>query len=304
MFRRNECNPIITADDLGFPATSVFNPGAVMLADGTVVLLLRVEDRRGLSSIHVASSPNGVTEWEVAAEPLLSPDPDSTWCEWGFEDARVSWIDEIKRYVITCTAYGAPGPCVYLATTSDFISIESGRVVMPPEDKNAALFPRRIDGDWLLLHRPVAVARGAADIWLSRSDDLVSWRTPEQVITRRPGGWWDAARIGIGPPPIETTEGWILLHHGVRVTMSGAIYRVGAVLVDLEEPWIVRSRCDEWLLSPTETYERIGDVGNVVFPCGAILRRPADQIDLYYGAADTTVCMASVALSDLLGALI
>lgn len=304
MFLRSEHNPILTVDSLTFPANSVFNPGATVLQDGTTLLLVRVEDRRGLSAIHVATSTDGVTDWTVDETPLLGPDPNHTWCEWGFEDARVSWVDEIDRYVITCTAYGEPGPCVYLATTTDFTSIDSGRVAMPPEDKNAALFPRRIDGDWLLLHRPVSVARGAADIWLSRSDDLESWRMPEQLITRRPGGWWDAARIGIGPPPIETTEGWIILCHGVRQTMSGAIYRMGAVLVDLEQPWIVRNRCEEWLLSPTAPYERIGDVGNVVFPCGAVHHLEKNELYVYYGAADTTVCLATASVPDLLDVLL
>jgi predicted GH43/DUF377 family glycosyl hydrolase len=302
VFTRNELNPILTADDLPFQANVVFNPGAARLRDGQVGLLLRVEDRRGLSALHLASSPNGITDWKVDETPLLEPRPDDRWCQWGFEDARVSFVPDLDQYVITCTAYGPPGPCVYLATSPDLRSLDSGHVVIPPEDKNAALFPRRVDGAWLLLHRPVVMASNSADIWVSRSEDLISWRDPQPVLLRRTGGWWDSVRIGIGPPPIETAEGWLQIYHGVRMTVSGAIYRVGAALLDLDEPWIVRHRTDEWLLSPSDPWERVGDVANVVFPCGSIVQDDG-RVDLYYGAADSVVCVASAQIEDLLSLL-
>jgi predicted GH43/DUF377 family glycosyl hydrolase len=304
MFARSASNPIVTADDLGFEANSVFNPGAVQLRDGSTALLLRVEDRRGLSSIHLATSADGTSNWTIDRPALLSPRADEVWCQWGFEDARVVFVEELDRYVVTCTAYGPPGASVYLAITPDLRSIESGRVVMSPEDKNAALFERRIGGSWYLLHRPVTVASGAADIWMSCSEDLASWHSPCQVMLRRANGWWDAARIGVGPSPIETPEGWLMIYHGVRATISGSIYRVGAALLDLDDPTVVRSRLDEWILSPSELYERVGDVGNVVFPCGAIRRHDTSSIDLYYGAADSVVCMASVSESELMDALL
>lgn len=301
-FLRSEFNPILTAEDMPMEANSVFNPGATILRDGQTALLLRVEDQRGLSALHVARSDNGVTDWTVDPKPLLEPDGKQEFWEWGFEDARVIFVEELDRYVITCTAYGSPGPSVYLAVSEDLTSIEEGNVVMPPEDKNAALFPRRLDGDWLLLHRPVAMT--GAHIWLSRSDDLRSWRRPERLMLCRERGWWDAARIGIGPPPIETAEGWLQLYHGVRTTTSGSIYRVGAALLDLEQPWIVRNQMSKWLLSPTQPYERIGDVDNVVFPCGAVQRCDKKEIDIYYGAADTVVCMATISEPALLEALL
>jgi beta-1,2-mannobiose phosphorylase / 1,2-beta-oligomannan phosphorylase len=301
-FVRSDFNPILTAADMPMEANSVFSPGATTLRDGQTALLLRVEDTRGLSSIHLARSLDGATDWTVDPTPLLQPDAEQELWEWGFEDARVVFVQEIDRYVITCTAYGSPGACVYLAVSENLTSIERGAVVMPPEDKNAALVPRRIDNQWLLLHRPVAMT--GADIWLSRSDDLTSWRLPERMILCRERGWWDAARIGIGPPPIETDEGWIQLYHGVRNTTAGSIYRVGAALLDLEQPWIVRSQMSRWLLSPSASYERVGDVGNVVFPCGAIQRPDKREIDLYYGAADTVVCMATISETELLESLL
>ena len=286
---------------LDFPANSVFNPAATMVEDGSVVLLIRVEDRRGLSSIYVARSADGETGFSVDTTPLLAPDPDRLTCEWGFEDARVSFVPEMDRYVITCTAYGPPGPCVYLATTKDFRVLEHEAVVMTPEDKNAAVFPRRINGCWLMLHRPVVMITASADIWLSRSDDLHSWHDPQPVMVRHGQGLWDSVRIGIGPPPIELRQGWLQLYHGVRNSPAGPIYRLGAALLDLEEPWNVIRRLPEYVMAPQEPYERVGDVNNVIFPCGLVRRD--DALTIYYGAADTTVCVATASVTEIVAAL-
>ena len=178
------------------------------------------------------ASPTGASR----RSPCCRPSPEA-WPAPGATRMR-AWCTaaELGGWVITCTAFGPGGPCVYLASTSDFVTLDRHSVVMPPEDKNAAVFPHRIDGHWCLLHRPVVMASGSAEIWLSRSEDLESWRSPERVMTCRPGGWWDHARIGIGPPPVETPEGWLLMYHGVRQTMSGALYRVGVALLDLHDP--------------------------------------------------------------------
>ena len=202
--------------------------------------------------------PTGSAAGGSRTTPLLSPEAGSIASAWGFEDPRLVHCPELGGWVITCTAFGPGGPCVYLATTSDFVTLDHQGVVMPPEDKNAAVFPHRIDGYWCLLHRPVVMASGSAEIWLSRSEDLESWRSPERVMTCRPGGWWDHARIGIGPPPIETPEGWLLSYHGVRQTMSGALYRVGVALLDLHDPVRLRARADHWMLSPTAPVRAFG----------------------------------------------
>jgi predicted GH43/DUF377 family glycosyl hydrolase len=301
-FQRDPSNPILTATDLAWPTNSVLNPGATLLRTGEVGLLVRVEDRTGLSSIHLARSPDGRTEWKVDPTPLLAPTPDDFRSEWGFEDARVSFVPEIDRFVITCTAYGSTGPCVYLATSDDLERCTDGTVVLPPEDKNAAVFPRRIGGHWMMLHRPVVMAINSCDVWISTSDDLTSWRDPQPVLLRRAIGWWDAARVGIGPPPLETEHGWLQVYHGVRTTMSGSIYRVGAAMLALEEPWIVTHRLPEWLLSPAAPYERIGDVPNVVFPCGFV--RNGDEYALYYGGGDSVVCRATISLSGVIEQLL
>ncbi len=301
VFARYANNPILTSAHWPDTVNVAFNPSAAMVGD-TTVLLVRVEDRRGLSHLHVVRSHDGFTDWRIDPLPAMSPIDGDSNASWGFEDARSVWVDELDRFVITCTAYGPAGPAVHLALTKDFDEFEHLGIVMPPEDKNASLFPRRINGSWVLLHRPVTITGNTADVWLSRSSDLASWRAPEAVMSCRPGGWWDSARIGMGPPPIETEAGWLVLYHGVKQTVSGAIYRVGAALLDLERPNVVLRRTAHWLMSPEAAYERVGDVTNVVFPCGATVT-PKGELRLYYGAADTTVCVATSTVAALLDVL-
>ncbi len=172
---------------------------------------------------------------------------------------------------------------------------------MPPEDKDAALFPRRFDDRWALIHRPVAsTPRHRADIWLSWSPDLRHWGDHAVLLAAREGGWWDAHKIGLNAPPLETDQGWLLLYHGVRLTAAGAIYRMGLALLDLDDPRRVLARSTEWLLGPDAPYERSGDVAQVVFSCGWLLADDGDTVRLYYGAADTSVCVATASLCGLL----
>jgi predicted GH43/DUF377 family glycosyl hydrolase len=304
LFHRHPANPILTAADWPHPVNAVFNPAAVAI-DGETVLLARVEDRRGISHLTVARSANGVDGWSVAPEPLLTPAADSPSEEWGFEDPRITWIDELGRYVITCTAYGPAGPAVFLATTEDFRSVERFGIIRQPEDKNAALLPHRIDGRWVLFHRPQTEFGGArGEIVVSRSADLISWSAPEAVLQPRTGAWWDSVRIGLGPPPLRTEHGWLVIYHGVKETVSGDIYRAGLALLELDEPTRVLRRLSSWILAPSEPYERVGDVPNVVFPCGLIHEPGSDELRLYYGAADTSICLATGKLGLVLTALL
>jgi predicted GH43/DUF377 family glycosyl hydrolase len=303
-FHRHPANPILTAADWPYPVNAVFNPAAAQLGEATV-LLARVEDLTGISHLSVARSGDGVDGWTIDPEPLLAPAEGVESEQWGFEDARVVFVDELDRWVITCTAYGPAGPAVYLATTSDFTTVERHGIVRQPEDKNAALLPQRIDGKWILFHRPKTEYGGSrGEILLSRSADLVSWSTPEQVMQPREGAWWDSLRIGIGPPPLRTEHGWLLIYHGVKETIAGGIYRVGLALTDIDEPMRVLHRLPEWILGPSVACERQGDVPNVVFPCGLVHDAGSDQIRLYYGAADTSICLATARLEDLLAALL
>jgi beta-1,4-mannooligosaccharide/beta-1,4-mannosyl-N-acetylglucosamine phosphorylase len=302
LFRRHPGNPILTAADWPYPANAVFNPAATRVGDETVILA-RVEDRRGISHLTVARSANGLDGWSVDPEALLAPQDGLHDEQWGFEDPRIVRLDELDCWAITCTAYGPPGPAVYLATTSDFRTLDRRGIIMHPEDKNAALLPRRIDGKWVLFHRPLTAHGGQhGGIVISRSNDLRDWSAPERVMQPRLGAWWDAVRIGIGPPPLETGHGWLILYHGVKDTVSGTVYRVGAALAAVDEPALVTHRLDDWLISPCEPYERTGDVPNTVFPCGLVL--DGDEIRLYYGGADTTINIATASLQAVLALLL
>jgi predicted GH43/DUF377 family glycosyl hydrolase len=226
LFTRFEGNPILAPARWPYPANAVMNAGATM-KDGSTVLVCRVEDHRGFSHITTATSRDGFSNWVVSESPLLAASDKHPEEEWGVEDPRVTRIDELDSWLISYTAYGPGGPAVSLAMTKDFVEVRRLGLVMAPENKNASFLPRRVAGQWILFHRPVSPMAGGGDIWLSRSTDLKSWTAPEAVLSRRVGGWWDSARIGMGPPPIETTDGWLVVYHGVRKTVAGELYRVG-----------------------------------------------------------------------------
>jgi len=171
LFLRHELNPILTAADWPYPVHSVFNPGATLLPDGTTLLLCRVEDRRGHSHLCVARSVNGIDNWQVDSPPTLLADPARFPEEvWGIEDPRITYLPELGKYGIVYTAFSRVGPGVALALTEDFHDFERYGMIMPPEDKDAALFPRRIGGRWALIHRPVSAP--GAHMWMSYSPDL------------------------------------------------------------------------------------------------------------------------------------
>ena len=302
LFSRYAGNPLLSPARWPYQVNAVMNPGASVV-DGQTVLLCRVEDRRGFSHLTVARSPDGLSNWVVDETPLLAPCPDRPEDAWGVEDPRITRIDDMDAWAIVYTSYGPGGPAVSLATTKDFRTVERYGLIRTPEDKNGALLPRRIGGEYVLFHRPVTVLGARADVWLSRSADLRSWSSPEPVFSARAGGWWDSARIGTGPPPLETTEGWLVIYHGVRQTVAGALYRVGLALLDLDQPARVLRRCDEWVMSPSEPYELSGDVPGVLFPCGLVHDSNTDELRLYYGAADTSIGLATTTLTDVLAHL-
>ena len=299
LFRRHPGNPILTTDDWSYPANSVFNAAAA-IEDGHTLLLVRVEDFRGISHLTVARSPDGITGWEVDDHPTFEADPELHPEElWGIEDPRLTWLEERSEWGIAYTAFSEGGPLVSLATTSDFRTFQRLGPVMAPEDKDAALFPVRFDGRWAMIHRPISTyVRLGAHIWVSFSPDLKHWGDHQHVILARKGSWWDANKVGISAPPMETPAGWLILYHGVRTTASGSIYRLGLALLDRHDPTRLTHRTDEWVFGPKAPYEREGDVDDVVFPCG--WTRVGDNVRMYYGAADLTIALATASLEKLL----
>lgn len=299
LLRRHGLNPILTAADWPYPVHSVFNPGAVLLPDGTTLLLCRVEDRRGLSHLCAARSANGIDHWRIDPRPTLVPDPERYPEElWGIEDPRITFVPELDKYAVAYTAYTRDGPGVALALTEDFRRFERLGEIMSPEDKDAALLPRRIGGQWALIHRPVSAHE--AHMWISYSTDLRHWGGHKLMLEARRGAWWDANKIGLSTPPIETPRGWLVIYHGVRRTAAGCLYRLGLALFDLREPERCLKRGAEWFFGPEEPYERHGDVGYVVFPCGHTLAPDGDTIRVYYGAADMSIALATGSVGAML----
>jgi predicted GH43/DUF377 family glycosyl hydrolase len=300
LFHRHPSNPILSAADWPYPIHSVFNAGATLLRDGSTLLLCRVEDRRGHSHLCAARSANGIDGWVIDSKPTLYPDP-QTYPEelWGIEDPRITWVEELKKYAIAYTAFSRSGPGVALAMTEDFRTFERFGLIMQPDDKDAALLPRRIDGSFALIHRPMADT--GAHIWISYSPDLHNWGGHKLVLPARRGAWWDANKVGLSPPLIETPRGWLMLYHGVRHTASGSLYRLGVALLSLEQPDHCLLRGDSWMFGPETPYERTGDVPNVVFPCGYTVGPDGDTLNVYYGAADTVIALAQGSVRALLG---
>ncbi len=296
LFRRFNGNPILTAEHWPYPANAVFNPAAAKLGNETL-LLARVEDMRGFSHLTVARSPNGFTDWQVDPEPTLTADPHSNEERWGLEDPRIVWLEEQKEFAVTYVSFSEGGPLVSLAITKNFKTFSRLGALLPPEDKDACLFPRRFDGRFALIHRPIV--RGEAHIWLSLSPDLKHWGDHQLLIHTRPA-YWDTHRVGLACQPIETPHGWLIFYHGVRVTTAGQIYRVGLALADLNQPWKLLHRSAEWILGPQAYYERVGDVGDVVFPTGVIVERETDELRMYYGAADCSIAVATAKFSEVL----
>lgn len=299
LLQRYARNPILTAADWPYPAHSVFNPAATRLTDGTTLLLCRVEDRRGHSHLCAARSKNGHDGWIIDPKPTLLPDPEHYPEEiWGIEDPRITFVEELGKYAVAYTAFSRSGPGVAFALTEDFRTFERFGLIMQPDDKDAALLPRRIEGQFALIHRPTTDS--GAHVWISTSPDLRNWGNHKLMLPARKGAWWDANKVGLSPPLIETPRGWLMLYHGVRHTAAGCLYRLGIALFAIDEPQTCLRRGESWIFGPEEPYEREGDVGNVVFPCGYTLGPDGDTLSLYYGAADTSVALCTASVRALL----
>jgi len=296
LFDRFHGNPILTPENWPYPANAVMNPAAIRLNNETL-LLVRVEDMCGFSHLTVARSADGFTNWQIDTQPTLEAEYSSREEKWGLEDPRIVWLEEQKQFAITYTSFSEGGPIISLAITKNFRTFARLGGLLPPEDKDACLMPRRFKGRFALIHRPIV--RGEAHMWISFSPDLKHWGDHRLLIRTR-NAYWDSHRVGLACQPIETSLGWLLFYHGVRITTSGAIYRLGLALLDLEEPWRVLRRSDEWVLGPRESYERIGDVGGVIFPTGATVTKETNQLNLYYGAADCAIAVATAKLNECL----
>jgi beta-1,4-mannooligosaccharide/beta-1,4-mannosyl-N-acetylglucosamine phosphorylase len=300
---RSSRNPIIGRDHLP-RSNSIFN-SAVVPFEGGFAGVFRVDDTARTMDLHVGRSPDGV-RWDIAPEPMrfLPADDRVRDIQGRFEhayDPRVTWLED-RYYVTWCNGYH--GPTIGIAYTHDFASFHQLDNALLPFNRNGVLFPRRVGGRFLMLSRPSDNGHTPfGDIFCSESPDLVHWGRHRHVMGTVP--WtWASTKIGAGPTPIETPDGWLLIYHGVLTSCNGFVYSMGAALLDLDEPWKVIARGRDYLLSPQVPYEQVGDVPNVVFPCAALVDREADRLTIYYGGADTVVCMAHGHLSEILASLL
>ena len=290
---RSTRNPVVPADLLPDSHT-IFNSAAVPF-ENRFAGVFRVDNDARELNLHAGFSDDGVT-WTLDEFPIewMCDDPDIDFFEQRY-DPRVCFLD--GRYVITwCNYYH--GPTVGIGETEDFRRFRLIENAFLPNNRNGVLFPRRINGDYLMLSRPSD--RGHTpfgEIFLSRSPDLVHWGRHRWVLKGTQG--WSWTKVGAGPIPIETPEGWLMIYHGVHTSCSGMVYAVGAALLDLDEPWRVIADSKRYLISPQAPYERVGDTPNVCFPCAAMVGADGDQLAMYYGAADTTVCLAFARISEL-----
>jgi len=301
-FKRYEGNPILTPENWPYKVGAVFNPGAIKFND-EILLLVRAEDRQGYSHLTIAKSKDGKTNWRINPGPTLTAEPEFGEAVFGLEDPRIVWLEDRQEYIIACVSFfdkvaGEP-PGISLIATKDFLNFQRlGRKLMP-FNKDASLFPKTFNGCYALINRPLV--EGRADIWVSFSKDLDFWGKDRVLIPTRHRAW-DSNRVGLGPPPIKTPDGWLIIYHGARDTASGTIYRVGLALLDLETLQII-GRSSDWVLEPKESYERVGEADDVIFPCGAVIDDKTNELLVYYGAADSVVALATADLNVILAYL-
>jgi beta-1,2-mannobiose phosphorylase / 1,2-beta-oligomannan phosphorylase len=245
-----------------------------------------------ISHIRLARSRDGVT-FAVDAQPWLIAQP--PYESFGVEDARITCIDD--TYYVNYTAVSEHGIATALVSTRDFVSVERHGVIFPPANRDVALFPERVNGQYVCYHRPMPAMLGRPNIWVAESPDLRHWGGHRLVLETAPEGW-EAGRVGGGAPPVRTEHGWLSIYHAAD---RADRYCLGAFLTPLDDPGQVIARSREPILVPEEPYETDGFFSQVVFTCGVILQD--GQLRVYYGAADERMCLAQAPLAAVLDTL-
>lgn len=295
LIKRYSGNPILTKADIPYPVETVHN-AAVVKHNDEYIMLFRSHLRTGRSIIGLARSKDGF-KFTADREPFLTPAKDSPFAEYeefGVEDPRMTKIDD--GYLITYSAYSRNGVRIALARTTDFVSLERVSLITQADYRNTVIFPEKFSGLYARLDRPHSEI-SPWSIWITYSPDLVFWGESQLVMKPEPYHW-DEMKIGPGAPPIKTAEGWLSIYHGVFETMDGSVYRLGVALHDLHDPAKIVGVGDSWILQPEAPWEVTGYVHNVVFTCGAV-PEPDGTVKIYWGGADTVMCVGEANLDDL-----
>ena len=287
-------NPIIDR----YPVEGVariFN-SAVVPYEGAYIGVFRGEQLDGMPFIYLGRSSDGIN-WSFESERVhFVNEKGEPYDPVYAYDPRLVKIDD-NYYVIWCTDFY--GASIGVAKTKDFKSFVRLENPFVPFNRNAVFFPRKINGNYVLLSRPSDSGHTPfGDIFLSESPDLVYWGRHRHVMGKSPE-WWESLKIGGGAAPIETSEGWLLFYHGVSGTCNGYVYSIGGAILDIDEPSKVKYRCSDFLITPDQWYEERGFVPNVCFPCATLQDAATGRIAIYYGAADSYVALAFTKLDEI-----
>lgn len=287
---RYSANPIIQRDLLP-DSNSIFNSAVVPFGKGFAGVF-RCDDKNRRMTLHAGFSDDGVN-WKINEEQLHFDCNDDEIGEWVYGyDPRVCFIDD-RYYVTWCNGYH--GPTIGVAWTTDFNTFHQMENAFLPYNRNGVMFPRKINGKYAMLSRPSDTGHTAfGDIFYSDSPDMEYWGHHRHVMS--PAAFevsaWQCMKIGAGPVPIETSEGWLMFYHGVLRSCNGYVYSFGSALLDIDEPWKVICRSGQYLISPQKEYECVGDVPNVCFPCAELHDPVTGKVAIYYGCADTVTGLA------------
>ncbi len=291
---RYSANPIIPRNLIP-SANSIFN-SAVVPFQGKFAGVFRCDNKKREMNLNRGFSENGI-DWDLENDPIewQSDDPEISRFQYRY-DPRVVWLED-RYYVTWCNDYH--GPTIGIGYTYDFNDFTFLENALLPFNRNGVLFPRKINDEYVMLSRPSDNGHTPfGDIYLSRSPDLIHWGKHRFVMGVKDG--WQSTKIGAGPVPIETSEGWLMIYHGVLTSCNGFVYSFGAALLDLAQPWKVIARGGPYLLSPQTSYENVGDVPNVAFPCAALFDPDSGRLAIYYGGADTVTALAFARIDELI----
>ncbi|GHU88036.1 glycosylase [Clostridia bacterium] len=287
-------NPVIGRNPVPGVAR-IFN-SAVLPHDGHFIGVFRGEQTDGIPNVYWGESKDGL-HWDINPDKIQFVDEkgESFMPHYAYDPRFVEC--EGAYYAIWCQDFY--GASIGIAKTTDFKTFTRVENPFIPFNRNAVLFPRKINGTYRMLSRPSDSGHTPfGDIFISESPDFTFWGKHRHVMGRG-NNWWESVKIGGGATPIETSEGWLLFYHGVSGTCNGFVYSVGGAILDIDEPSKVLYRCKKFLLTPEEDFEERGFVPNVVFPCAALVDEPTGRIALYYGAADTYVGAAFTTLDEV-----
>jgi len=292
---RYKHNPVLTKRDVPYPVATVHN-GAVSKYNNKYIMIFRSHLFNGRSILGIAESKDGFN-FKVRNKPFMTPSGEGIFGEYeafGIEDPRITFID--NEYLITYSAYSRHGVRIGLAKTRDFITVERFSLITEADYRNVVIFPEKFNGLYARLDRPHSEI-SPWSIWISYSPDLKFWGESRRIMGPVPYHW-DEMKIGPGAPPVRTEKGWLHIYHGVFPTMDGSVYRLGAALHDLNDPSRVIGVADEWILQPEEPYEITGYVHNVVFSC-ATVKENDDTLKIYWGGADSVMCVGTAVIDEL-----